>query len=377
MRVYTDCQPSAMQRVSEALNGIAGEATNDDDLAKNNKVRVKDGISARDLEKILRATAQLRLQPQQTSRKPAVAGNRKKLRQTSRRMAHHEVVLSRMMNPHDRAAPLRGLPKNPTTPSLKARGIIDFTMVVGSASGFGYCSFNPSVASNNNQVIYTAVDTSVSSAIAALGTPGTGEAQAAASGLPYASSSLNAQDLQARIISAGATIEYIGRADAEAGYIYAFADPHSANVTSDTEATWSSRRGVIKSPVKKGVPQHISFLPNLTSQSEYAAVGYQWNTSSTSTIGGFMCVGCDPTAKFRVQYTIDVEYMGTTVDLMASPNPPATHAWDTVLSAAQMAHTVHVANPKITPQALATHAVKFLSSKGGQRDLAMASTFLL
>jgi len=231
-------------------------------------------------------------------------------------------MLSSMLHPSDRVAPPVGLATFPNVSSQKARGYADFAASSGT-QGFGFICLNPVVVNDQDTASFS-TSTFAGAAIPNLNGAATGQNPVELLNLPFATGSLGlgAGKVQARLVSYGMEIESTTAELYEQGILQIFVDPAHADITGYGSATFSGRRESLTVPLKKGEKHTITITPVAPADTQYGTAPYPYNSTATASIGGVIISGCSPTNPVTLlcRLTANVEYVGTPVDNISTPN---------------------------------------------------------
>jgi len=276
---------------------------------------------------------------------------------------HH--LIQAMLKPTDKSRPRHGLFTMPHDDSQKGRGFFEYDVTIGTA-GIGFVTLNPTVVRDGVQTYY--------SDILFTGTvptySGTGVALGYTNNLPYISTSLSASapTLYARVVAAGLHASYTGLNQNRGGMVYAFSDPAHANLMGYSVSQLTARKQCSITTVKESSVFHMSVNPFLEEDMAYTTKIFPYSPNQSAI--AVMIFQGTPGNTYHVSLVVDVEYIGTITEGIASPNPlvpaPITR---NVINAVTKAKELHATFPDAQPTHLVKHATDIMStiSEGSRR----------
>jgi hypothetical protein len=227
-----------------------------------------------------------------------------------------------LMYPTHRAKPIVGVPMFPTLPSQKVRSFVNVSAAIGT-QGVGYLAVTPTLCNDTDNYVFT------TAAYTGDGELDTGSGQIGVTSgsmvnAPYSDAQIavGAPTLQGRLVSCGVKVSYTGTQLNMGGTYYAYTEPVQGALASNggtlTYVDLATRKGCIIRPITRG-SIGLAELPVDEDQLSYGADCFPWNTQFNSS----MVIVFIGTARntFDVQITVDMEFMGTTVEGVSTPNP--------------------------------------------------------
>ncbi len=361
--------------VASQLNGNNGSWTNTDDV-KRRSVITSTSTSTVDKPTIRRTVVvssanaggpnprrrrNRNTRNTQRRRRPANSRAKSVTQQCGAPNDHTNIhkYLQLSMNPVDRGLPLVGVPRLPSYASAKRRGFVEFDITIGSA-GIGFLGMQPATTNDANCIIYSLAGFSGSS-MPANGSAGAGYSTTAFNNLPFATSSLDANDLMARIVSCGAQWTYTGTTLNEGGSEYSLTLPNydtNSDMQGYTVSSMTSRDGVVSKNVSRSKTGSIALHHTSYANADYnSSTAYPWTSDATQVLGGLL-IQSIPGNTFHVKASIIVEYCGTDVDGWVTDNPIApAGGYERAVEVMHRTTKIKQGNPDITPAELASAAV--------------------
>jgi hypothetical protein len=233
--------------------------------------------------------------------------------------------------------PKVGCPFNTTPPSVKARYQTTVDAAVGT-DGIGFIAITP-VTCNNGVVCMAYTDATYARNTFDT-TAGTGMHRVVPTSLPYSSTDLSGDNVEARVCCCGVRAEYSGTLLNRGGSIYAYRDPaneavafdgSTQNISSLTQrrnvGTTTNNGQVITASAVPIAPGQFAYAESLTPYSE-AQNQFPTIIVFTGAVGNTV----------RCTFVMDIEYTGPSVETISTSNTPSTVTPSLAMAAASKHH---------------------------------------
>lgn len=345
-----------LQSTVAFLNGINGEATNTDDLArKMNQGKKKNNQNKklnRDINRLDRDIKKLSVSKKSKSKSNKHASKHGQ-------HTHANNVIDNMYNAHDRSTVPIGLPTYPSNKTQKCVCRTQFVVTTGTG-GNGCISFSPVTCNDAAIALYSSNSTTFTggASVLAMNSAAAGTLSATVN-LPYAASGLQAGSLEARVIGMSWEIECTSASLTTQGLLYQYVSPQHRDLTGLNPSNMSNYSECIIKSISKGtkISGHVTI--NSSTDINYTTNSRPFGLNNNTTPAAIIITGAQPSnpVTFVCHVAISVEYDGSTVQNIATANPiPHSGMMETLLSSVGVVAPAHASHPHATGKHLSTLA---------------------